>query len=54
MKCDIPSISEPMRMMSTGACMQVYYRLQTMQTVLPAEGQLDGSYLTGWSSAGLQ
>ena len=34
--------------------MQVYNRLQTMQTVLPAAGQLDGSYLTGWSSAGLQ
>lgn len=45
---------KPIRLTSTGICMQVYNRLQTMQTVLPAQGQLNGSYLTGWSSAGLQ
>lgn len=37
-----------------GIVLQVYNRLQTMGTVLPAAGQLDGSYLTGFSSAGLQ
>ena len=33
---------------------QVYQRLETMATVIPAAGQQDGSYLTGFSSAGLQ
>ena len=34
--------------------MQMYHRLETMATVIPAAGQQDGSYLTGFSSAGLQ
>ena len=53
-RCDVVGMLKPIRLRSTGIRMQVYNRLQTMQTVLPAQGQLDGSYLTGWSSAGLQ
>ena len=34
--------------------LQIYSRLETMATVLPVSGQQDGSYLTMWSSAGLQ
>ena len=44
----------PNEIVTFGIVLQVYNRLQTMATVIPAADQLDGSYLTGWSSAGLQ
>ena len=53
-RCDVLGMPKPIKLRTTGIRVQVYNRLQTMQTVLPAAGQLDGSYLTGWSSAGLQ
>ena len=34
--------------------MQVYQRLQAMTAALPVQGNQDGSYLTAFSSGGLQ
>ncbi len=33
---------------------QIYYRLQQMSAAIPAVGNKDGSYLTAFSSGGLQ
>ena len=35
-------------------CMQVYERLQAMTAAMPVQGNQDGSYLTAFSSGGLQ